>query len=65
MCLLALALGSQARGATITQTFDVPTQVLAGPISDGGQNAFPAFSLLLPFDQFDKGLGTLDPVRWA
>lgn len=64
VCLLALALGAPARGATITQTFDVPTQVLVGPISDETQG-IQGYSLLLPFERFDTSLGRLDAMRWS
>lgn len=55
---------SSSRADVITQTTNLPSQLLAGPITGFTLSPAPEVTLGLAFDQFDTSLGTLDSVDW-
>ncbi|MEM6257043.1 MAG: PEP-CTERM sorting domain-containing protein [Planctomycetota bacterium] len=63
--MAAISVSGFTHADTITQTYNVPTQVMAGPVTGIALNPYPAVSVLLPFDLFDSNLGTLERVEWS
>ena len=63
--LLFLSNLGMAQTAVSIQNFNIPAQLIAGPISGIEQDPTPTISVSLPFAQFDSNLGTLDSVDWT